>query len=74
MTIHTDAVFEHGVLRPLAPVDLKEHSAASGRNRIAFDIGDISGRRLRVIVVPIQDGHHAGNQPRSGDIVGPGAR
>jgi hypothetical protein len=68
MTIHTDAVFEHGVLRPLAPVDLKEHSAASGRNRIAFDIGNISGRQLRVIV-PIQDGHHAGNQPRSGGSI-----
>jgi hypothetical protein len=48
-------------------------SEAYGRNRMAFDTGDISGRRLRVIV-PIQDGCHAGNQPRSGDIVGPGAR
>jgi hypothetical protein len=43
-------------------------SAAHGRNQFVFKIDDISGRPLRVIV-PIQDGHHAGNQPRSGDIV-----
>jgi hypothetical protein len=57
-------------LQPTAKVDLvrRLRSAASGRNRIAFDIGDISGRQLRVIV-PIQDGHHAGNQPRSGGSI-----
>jgi predicted DNA-binding antitoxin AbrB/MazE fold protein len=29
MTIHTDAIFEAGVLRPLTPIDLQEHQIVS---------------------------------------------
>jgi predicted DNA-binding antitoxin AbrB/MazE fold protein len=29
MTYHTDAIYEGGVLRPLVPLDLKEHEVVS---------------------------------------------
>jgi len=29
MTIHTDAIFEAGVLRPLTPLNLEEHQVVS---------------------------------------------
>jgi predicted DNA-binding antitoxin AbrB/MazE fold protein len=29
MTIHTDAIYESGVFRPLTPLDLKEHQVVS---------------------------------------------
>jgi predicted DNA-binding antitoxin AbrB/MazE fold protein len=29
MTFQTDAIYEHGVLRPLTPLDLKEHQVVS---------------------------------------------
>lgn len=29
MTIHTDAIYESGILRPLLPLDLKEHQVVS---------------------------------------------
>jgi predicted DNA-binding antitoxin AbrB/MazE fold protein len=29
MTLHTDAIFEDGVLRPLSPLNLREHEVVS---------------------------------------------
>jgi predicted DNA-binding antitoxin AbrB/MazE fold protein len=44
MTIHTDAIYESGVFRPLTPLDLKEHQVVSLAISTATDKGSEEGQ------------------------------
>ena len=47
MTIHTEAVFEAGVLRPLTPLNLQEHQVVSLAISTESKASDASGAVVR---------------------------
>ena len=47
MTIHTDAIYEAGVLRPLTPLKLQEHQVVSLAISTESESPDVSGEVVR---------------------------
>jgi predicted DNA-binding antitoxin AbrB/MazE fold protein len=47
MTIHTDAIYEAGVLRPLTPLSLQEHQVVSLEISTESEAPDSSARIVR---------------------------